>query len=492
MTLRKIFTVGTFAVLSLALAHCDGSGTSGNNVDQGSTQDMAMPPPVITSVAPGAVSNGGGVSITITGTGFQTGATVTVAGVACANPVVTATTITCTTGATTSPVCGPTAIVVTNPDQQTTSNNTALQLKSKSLGFGNPSNIANVANDPNSKSAATADLNGDGNMDVVNLDEVAGGAGVVPKLSIHLGKGDGTFLATTVVNLPATSNPTSLAVGDITGDNKLDVVIAYGGTDQVQVFSGDGQGGFTGQTAVNVAAKNPLSIALGDINADGKLDAVIGHLAGNGLTTLTNTSGVLGGGTSINLGGMTITQISSVAVADVNADSKPDVVVTGANSNNIAVFLGQGAAKFGTPTVFNMPGGPARLVLTDFNNDKKLDVATANAGAGTVSIRLGDALGGFGGTTPFTSIAAGMNSIALSAGDFDLDGNIDLVVANSTGSNFTALTGKGDGTLNAGKTFGTNAGPSSIVSADYNRDGSLDVVTTSSTPNLAINLNVCQ
>ena len=110
------------------------------------------------------------------------------------------------------------------------------------------------------------DINGDGNMDVVNLDEVAGGAGVVPKLSIHLGKGDGTFLATTVVNLPATSNPTSLAVGDITGDNKLDVVIAYGGTDQVQVFSGDGQGGFTGQTAVNVAAKNPLSIALGDMN----------------------------------------------------------------------------------------------------------------------------------------------------------------------------------------------------------------------------------
>ena len=70
MTLRKIFTVGTFAMLSLALAHCDGSGTSGNNVDQGSTQDMAMPPPVITSVAPGAVSNGGGVSITITGTGL--------------------------------------------------------------------------------------------------------------------------------------------------------------------------------------------------------------------------------------------------------------------------------------------------------------------------------------------------------------------------------------------------------------------------------------
>ena len=98
----------------------------------------------------------------------------------------------------------------------------------------------------------------------------------------------------------------------------LFLVIAYGGTDQVQVFSGDGQGAFTGQTAVNVAAKNPLSIALGDINADGKLDAVIGHLAGNGLTTLTNTSGVLGGGTSINLGGMTITQISSVAIADAN------------------------------------------------------------------------------------------------------------------------------------------------------------------------------
>ena len=89
-------------MLSLALAHCDGSGTSGNNVDQGSTQDMAMPPPVITSVAPGAVSNGGGVNITITGTGFQTGATVASRASPAQIRVVTATTITCTTGATTS------------------------------------------------------------------------------------------------------------------------------------------------------------------------------------------------------------------------------------------------------------------------------------------------------------------------------------------------------------------------------------------------------
>lgn len=495
MTLRKIFGVGTAALFSLTLLHCDGSGTTGSNLDQSTVPpaDMAMllPPPVITSVSPGSIANGGGVSITITGTGFQPGATVTVAGGSCTNPTVTATTITCTTGATTSPTCGPTAIVVTNPDQQKTTNNSALQLRSKSLAFGNPTNIPNASPDPNSKAAATADLDSDGKMDVVNLDEVAGGAGLVPRLSIHLGKGDGTFVPTTTVNLPGTANPTSLAVGDITGDGKLDVVITYGAMDQVQVFSGDGKGVFTGQAAVATAVKNPISIALADITGDGKLDAVIGHGAANGLSSLTNTAGVLGSAATITISGAA-TQLGGIAVADVSGDGKLDIVVSGATSNNIAVLMGQGGGKFGTPTTYAMPNVTTRLVLADLNNDQKLDVVTTNSGAGSVAIRLNNGTGGFGGAAPASTVAAGTSPIGITAGDFDSDGNIDVVVSNAGGGNITAFVGKGDGTLNAGKNFTTNAGPSSIVSADYNSDGALDVVTTSSTPNLAINLNICQ
>lgn len=86
------------------------------------------------------------------------------------------------------------SVVVKNPDGQSTSNGTLFQFRSKALGFGNPVNIPNAAGDPNSKQAITVDLNSDDKMDVVNLDEVGGVGSALPRVSIHLSQGDGTFV----------------------------------------------------------------------------------------------------------------------------------------------------------------------------------------------------------------------------------------------------------------------------------------------------------
>lgn len=492
MTFRKITGFGSALLLVAVVSHCGTSGTDGSNLDMaGPDMTQAAAPPVITAISPGSVLNSGGVQITITGTGFQQGATVKVGGISCGGvTVVSATSITCTPAATPSPQCGPVNVVVSNPDGQSASNGTLFQLKSKALGFGNPVNIPNAAGDPNSKQAITVDLNSDGKMDVVNLDEVGGVGSALPRVSIHLSNGDGTFVPTTTITLAANSNPTAVAAGDVNADGKVDLVVTLGAADQIQLLTGDGKGAFTPQTAINVGAKNPISIALGDLTGDGKLDAVVGHLAGNGFTVFTNTAGVLGAPSNQVLN--SFANITSVALTDLNGDSKLDAVIVGATTNNLGVLIGNGAAKFAAPTTFNMPGGPNRLALGDFNNDKKLDVVTANVGAGTVSVRLGDGNGGFGGAAPSSSVAAGTTPTAVSVGDFDSDGNVDLVVSNSGSNTFSALIGKGDGTFGAAKSFPTNASPGSIVSADYSGDGLLDVVTTSSTTNLALNLNQCQ
>lgn len=144
------------------------------------TDDLAVPPdltvppdlaplpgPTITAIAPGLGPNTGNTLITITGTNFQTGATVTVAGVACANPtVVSATSITCTTAAKAA-TCGPVAVVVTNPDTQIATDSTKFSFSSAAIAFGNTANFASAATATRPDPIIVADLNGDARPDVV-------------------------------------------------------------------------------------------------------------------------------------------------------------------------------------------------------------------------------------------------------------------------------------------------------------------------------------
>ena len=355
---------------------------------------------------------------------------------------------------------------------------------------------------------AVADLNGDGKPDLVVVNN--SGAGSVSVLLNTTAPGATTPSFTTQQTFAVGFEPDSVAVADLNGDGKPDLIVANDSSvsDSVSVFLNTTTAGatiasFTAQQTF-ATGFNPESVIAADLNGDGKPDLVVANNAGKDVSVLLNTTAP--GATTASFTAQQTFAVggnpNSVAGADLNGDGKPDLIVANGGDNTVSVLMntttsGATTASFAPQRTFAAGRAPFDLNVADLNGDGKPDVTVANFirfGSGyyqsvynSVSVLLNTTTPG--ATTPsfaaqgafFTS--PGLQSVSVA--NVNGDGKPDLVATYGTSYGGTAsaavllnTTAPGATTTSfvLQQTSAVGNRPTSATVADLNGDGTPDLI----------------
>lgn len=313
-------------------------------------------------------------------------------------------------------------------------------------------------------SVATGDFTGDNNVDIIALNWGLPQEGITRLW----GHGDGTFTQQSLIPLRGYG----LVKGYFNSDDLLD--LAIGGYDSLVILLNDGNGNFQSRHFA-LHGLTAMSIAKGYLNSDVNMDLVTANMDTRNLSIFQGD----GNGDFTFVENLSI-NANSVDIGDFNKDGKADLVA--GTNDSLIVFLGDGNWNFTRSSAAYFPGVYSVSTmnsLADFNHDGNLDVifCVPNYG-GTDSARicvvLGDGLGGFSSIATFYEPHATIQAVV--AGDFNGDNNLDF------GASFTNVTSIkvyfGDGTGNFPEDVYTDIGHGSfsVATGDFNKDGNEDIV----------------
>lgn len=309
------------------------------------------------------------------------------------------------------------------------------------------------------------------------------------------GNGDGTFSTTpTSVALSRLVNETALA--DLNGDGVLDVVGLDDSTSQVTVFLATSATAF----AAGVPYTTPdgdyesSAIMVGDLTNDGKPEIVTPNWRGNIAVYVNNGDGsfqpaVYYNAVSSGPNGMPgLTVPTAVTIADVNGDGNADLVSSNAESGDVTILLGNGDGTLNVPTFGYSVGGESyedprsAALVADFDGDGLADIVVPDY-AFSLAYLKGYNDGTFRAGLSYYAPAAlddWAYAIGMASGDFNGDGIPDIVIAGDGDPNIAGITvflSRGDGSLKPGVTYGTSNCFAYVVVADFNKDGQPDLAS---------------
>jgi hypothetical protein len=280
-------------------------------------------------------------------------------------------------------------------------------------------------------SIVVGDFNGDGNLDlaVANYDDNS--------VSVLLGKGNGTFAPAPGSPITVGSKPYALATGDFTANGKTDLAVANFGDGTVSVLLGVGNGSFNAAPGSPITVgSQPTSVAVGDFSGDGTPDLAVANSSSNTVSVLLGT----GNGAFTAASGSPITvgaDPSSVVAADLNGDGETDLAVTNFDGNSFSLLLGNGDGTFtaAADSPIAVGNGPDAVAEADLNGDGDPDLVVSNSADNTVSVLLNAAPAS--GTVPLPTGTLGVTvSASLPSsivGGVKLKGNATVTVSAPAG-----------------------------------------------------------
>jgi hypothetical protein len=243
---------------------------------------------------------------------------------------------------------------------------------------------------PHTHGLGIGDLNGDGKLDLATVNNADN------DVSVAFGDGRGNFTIAPSSPFPVGPSPYPMTLGDVNNDGRLDIVATTTATGPLRrqqlpfsraltLLLNDGRIGFR-KTELPLRTGEPWSVAIGDVNGDRKPDLVATHHEQTELTLLLGDG--RGGftepaGSPFNFG-----RAFQIALADVNHDGYLDAVAAAGNVVRIALNDGHGNFK-PAPEAVPIGAGSWNLAVSDVNKDGKVDVVTGNSESNTVSVLLG-------------------------------------------------------------------------------------------------------
>ena len=293
------------------------------------------------------------------------------------------------------------------------------------------------------------------------------------------------------------SFPIALIVSDLDGDDKNDIVVANFGRNSLSIF----RNANTKKGVLNFDSKfeieaglQPYHIAIGDLDGDGRQDLVVANRGNNTISAFLNTTNQIGSITfAASVEKITGDLPRSVSIGDLDGDNKPEIAVANAGDGTVSLYrnTSTGAGNISFNNKIDLTGSsPYFVSIRDLDHDGLADLSIANSSLTDNTISILKNISNNIGELMFDDqldYETGLKPWSVSIGDFDGDHNLDLAVANLSNSSVSVFknTNITPGVLSFTEKIDFTVGqdPHSIFIGDLNNDGLADMAVTNAASN---------
>jgi len=301
-------------------------------------------------------------------------------------------------------------------------------------------------------------------------------------LAVLRNRGDGRFEVGTEYSSGSGSDPLHIVAADFNADGNTDLAIASQRRNQISVHLNNGIPNSTFAPAAFYGGGNFRGVAAADLDADGDFDLAAANQANGsvGVAIFRNN----GNGTfAAQMNYSTINRAYSIVARDFDRDGDSDLAVCSEDVNQITILKNNGNATFASPVLYNAGSRPTFITSADVDRDGDWDLVTADAGVtsslpDSLSVYFNDGSGAF---PTRNSYRVGHSPRSVVAADWNGDGNVDLAASvagtpESTESVVAVLMNNGSGTFAPAVRYNPGARPVALFAADMDQDGDKDII----------------